>query len=199
MSTETSFEYTETAPSGSLAGSYLWSDPKNWSNGVPTSGDSVTVPYNSAGVTYDDIGSLSVAELTLDSGENENGLEVVDGTLAIGTLATSNGFAEVIADPTGLVTVGSLAAGVNVDLFSYGSGALLVDSSPTDAGTVYYDVYDGGMVEFSSGSPTGVATFDTPQDFGGDEPGTSGGTFAFESPGSVIATPLEQVDELGIG
>ena len=44
MATETSFEYTETASSGSLSGEYLWSDPNNWSSGLPVDGESVAVP-----------------------------------------------------------------------------------------------------------------------------------------------------------
>jgi len=134
---------------------------------------------------------LSLSELTLGGGADFNEVDVMDGTLAIGTLATSNGFVGLTADSTisgtGVVTVGSLAAGIDVDLFSYGAGALIVDSSPTDSsGTVDYDVDDGGMIKFTSGSPTQEIYFDSPDYVGA----IGGGTYAFENPGSVITTPV---------
>jgi len=195
MATETSFEYTETASSGSLSGEYLWSDPNNWSSGLPVDGESVAVPYDSSvDGTFDDIPSLSVSELTLDGGSNVPTLEV-SGTLAIGTLATSNGeFTSLLANSTiagsSLVTIGSMAAAVDVVLNSYGTGALIVDSAATDTGSVYDNVDGGGVIEFTSGSPSQEAAFDTP-DLPGD-PG--GGTYVFENPGSIIYSLLNQVD-----
>jgi hypothetical protein len=71
MSKTTTFEQNV-----ATSGEYLWSNAANWSNGVPTTGDSVVVisptNYSDVYLSADDIGSLSLSTLTLGSGSSVN-------------------------------------------------------------------------------------------------------------------------------
>ena len=64
------FEENVAATSGALSGDYLWSDAANWSNGVPPDGGSVIAADSSSELDVDDIGSLSLSNLS-ESGEEE--------------------------------------------------------------------------------------------------------------------------------
>jgi hypothetical protein len=50
--TPTTFQHGAIATSGSLAGQYLWSNPANWTNGVPVNGGAAIIPDTLAGCRY---------------------------------------------------------------------------------------------------------------------------------------------------
>ena len=62
----TVFQHGAKATSGALAGQYLWSNPLNWTNGVPVDGGGAIIPDTLAG--FDDIPALSLTTLTMGGG-----------------------------------------------------------------------------------------------------------------------------------
>ena len=139
------FTDTEAASSGPLAGSYLWSDPNNWSAGVPSDGATVTAD----GSGYDDIASLSLASLNVTSGE----LYVIANSLTVGTVMVSGALTTLFADSGNApgpvtVTVGAIDTSGN-SYGAIGAGSSFIDNSATDPGNSYQAVV-GGLVELAS-------------------------------------------------
>ncbi len=133
------------ASSGPLAGYYLWSDPENWSAGVP--GDGATVTADGSG--FDDIASLSLANLNVTSGQSN----VVANSLTVGTVTASGALTTLFADSgnaPGPVTVTVGAIGTSGASFgAIGAGSSFIDNSATDPGNSYQAVV-GGLVELAS-------------------------------------------------
>ena len=154
-------------------GRYLWSNPANWTGGVPGNGDSVSV----GGAGYDDLAALTLASLTLNAGGNAV-VHVTGGSLTVTNLAmTGSGGTAVLdadaADPGAPVTVTvQQVAAPGVTLTATGAGADLLDKTPAaSAKATSYAVAQGGLVEL----------FDTP--LATDNYSfTSSGTFAFQKP-----------------
>ena len=139
------FTDTEAASSGPLAGSYLWSDPNNWSAGVPSDGATVTAD----GSGYDDIASLSLASLNVTSGESY----VIANSLTVGTVMVSGALTTLFADSGNApgpvtVTVGAIDTSGN-SYGAIGAGSSFIDNSATDPGNSYQAVV-GGLVELAS-------------------------------------------------
>ncbi len=141
-------------------GYYLWSDPKNWTNGVPTNGSIVVA----TGQGDEDIPDLELSELTV-SGETD----VTQYSLIVDSLATS-GVGNLIAaadqaghaveiDATDITTPGYY------DAFGFFSPAKFVDNSLVDNGAFYGVV---GYVEIANAVPN------------------PGNEFNFEGPGAVV-------------
>ena len=132
------------ASSGPLAGSYLWSDPANWSAGVP--GDGATVTADGSG--FDDIASLSLASLNVTTGLSY----VVANSLTVGTVTASASTALFAnsGNAPGPVTVTVGAIGTSGASFgAIGAGSSFIDNSATDPGNSYQAVV-GGLVELAS-------------------------------------------------
>ena len=132
------------ASSGPLAGSYLWSDPNNWSAGVP--GDGATVTADGSG--FDDIASLSLASLNVTTGLSY----VVANSLTVGTVTASASTA-LFADSGNApgpvtVTVGAIDTS-GTSYGAIGAGSSFIDNSATDPGNSYQAVV-GGLVELAS-------------------------------------------------
>ncbi|HET6237841.1 MAG TPA: hypothetical protein VFE41_23230, partial [Acetobacteraceae bacterium] len=83
----TTFQHGAVAASGSLAGEYLWSNPLNWTNGVPLNGGAAIIPDTLVG--FDDIPALSLTTLT--EGGGSASVTVPVGTLNVGTLVSQVG------------------------------------------------------------------------------------------------------------
>ena len=133
------------ASSGPLAGSYLWSDPNNWSAGVP--GDGATVTADGSG--FDDIASLSLASLNVTAGESY----VIANSLTVGTVTASGALTTLFADSGNApgpvtVTVGAIDTS-GTSFGAIGAGSSFIDNSATDPGNSYQAVV-GGLVELAS-------------------------------------------------
>ena len=155
-------------------GRYLWSDPANWTNGIPTDGDTAVV----ATPSYDDLASIHLANLTLqDNGSTAGLLRVTDGNLVIdqlksdfGTSLTSDGFLGVSNQGHPVVTINSIVAGSGGILNAVGTGSVL-DIKDADSGHVYgiigarLDLYQPisaySSVHFS-GPPGTLALYNAP-------------------------------------
>ena len=118
----TTFEQNTLADSGALSGYFLWSDPSNWTNGIPVSGDSVTA----AGVGYDDIPGLSLTNATLDMGGSD-----VSATTALRAISMD------------LAT--DAIAGTGAEYGTIGAGVTFLDQSPNDLANTYL-AENGGTV-----------------------------------------------------
>ena len=167
------------AASGALSGDYVWSNAANWAGGVPVDGEAV-----SAGATgYDDIAALQLSSLTLNEAGAAANVFVTGASLTIADLEQSgaggSGMLEVDAADAGApVTVTLQQSGVVGATFeAKGAHAKFLDQAPTDTTSNTYDVANGGLVELSNAPYSGdVFSY------------TSSGTFAFKSPGAVVAS-----------
>jgi hypothetical protein len=74
------FQQTTASPSGE----YLWSNAANWTQGVPTDGDTAI----GGALGFDDLASLSLAALTLTSGGR---VAVTGATLDVTTVTAAGG------------------------------------------------------------------------------------------------------------
>ena len=151
MST-TVFEQTTAVTSGPYTGDYLWSDPTNWSNGVPTNGDSVITAF----VGVDDLASLTLGTLTTAAG----GSTYVTGqVLSVGTLSLAGGTLSADSDlggsPVTVVVDNVVDSGGT--LAAQGASSVLYDLAPTDAGENFLAA-DGGEIVVSS-NPSAASNF----------------------------------------
>ena len=178
-STATSFQ--QVSPNGGL---YDWSNPANWTNGIPGNGGvadiSISTAMNPGG--YDDIANLTLGIVNLIQGA----IAVAD-TLTIGDLVLpSNNNDYVIESDTYL---GSPAARLIINSIT-GNGAFIeaggtnafTDILGTDTGNEY-DVAGGGMVELH-GTISSLTTLAMPSY------SLDNGTIALASPGSVVSAVL---------
>jgi hypothetical protein len=171
------FEQNVKATSGPLAGYYLWSNPANWSQGVPVDGDNVTVSSNE-NLAVDDLATLTLSTLTLDGDDQ---LYVVGASLNAATLSSESGgslVAGFLTTSPVSVTLGAVT-GPNGLIFSDGPNTRLIDLSATDPGRFYK--IDGGFLELSA-----------PPSSNSDLSYT-GGTLALENPGATSAALLGNV------
>jgi hypothetical protein len=134
-SKSTTFTASDAASSGPDAGDYLWSDPLNWSNGVPVNGDNVVI---ASGEGVDDIASLTYLDgLTYGPrpvGDTDFRGVSVDTSLTIADAAggdedyiyTGTGFSQ-----TGTVTIDSIGGtgGLGLDALTGGDTITVVASS----------------------------------------------------------------------
>ena len=120
------------ASSGPLSGFYLWSNPANWSAGVPADGASVST----AAVGFDDIASLSLANLSLSAtAVVAVGGASLDVTSVAGTSGSQFGANSIAGAP---VTVTVQSIGGTGGLYgAVGAGTTFVDQAATDNGEIY--------------------------------------------------------------
>ena len=177
------FSQVTAVSNGPLSGTYLWSNPDNWSLGeLPIDGDSVSV--GTANLSFDDLAALTVASLTLSdggfvavTGANLN-VTSVAGTSGI-TLEADGGFSG--PAETATVTVGTVT-GTRGFYGATGAGAIFVDQSAADPGETYFADY-GGRTELSA-TPSGSSILEY---FGADS------TFALQNPGAANTVALTNV------
>jgi hypothetical protein len=177
----TSFVQTTTA---TVAGTtqYLWSDPTNWSNGIPGNGSKVgfNVGTLSNPGGYDDIGTLLIGTLALN-----RGVLAVGHTLTVADLSFSEAGARAIEADTAinggsaLVNINALF-GANATVAAVGSNATTRVLAAIDPGEIYQAI-NGGMVVLS---PAVRST---------SQLDLSGGTLAFGNPGSSISAALNNI------
>ena len=142
----TRFVQTTAATSGAYAGSYLWSNAANWTNGTPVSGDSVTATV--AGI--DDLGTMTIATLTLSGNGQEN---VVAGTVTIGSLVVSGGGVASLGNAISAATRVVLELDQRhqrVFFGAIGSRAFLTDLSVSRPTLSHTYVQNGGYAELSA-------------------------------------------------
>ena len=183
----TTFQHGEKAASGALIGQYLWSNPLNWTNGVPVNGGAAIIPVTLSG--FDDISALSLTTLTEDGGSAS--VIVPAGTLNIGTLvsqvAAGGSFSFLEADTNFLglatpatVTVGAITGPGLGQFAAFGVNSTFSDQSATDTGDTYI-ASSGGTIELSPPpSSSSFLNFDA-------------GTVALEHPTATTTTVLSGV------
>jgi hypothetical protein len=192
--TFTGYENTAFQQVTSTAGEFLWSNAANWTNGVPVDGEGVT--FNVSGASnpsgYDDIASLSLANLDVVSG-----FAAVGGSLSLGSVSFGNTVASVFSD----TDLGSAGATLTIDGFGTGEGrigafgpnALTDVESATDPGEIY-QVDEGGELILQ---PTPLAAGASNAGFYYQNSHGTGqlpsGTFAFENTGGTIASLISNV------
>jgi hypothetical protein len=183
----TTFQHGAIATSGSLTGQYLWSNPANWTNGVPVNGGAAIIPDTLTG--FDDIPALNLTTLT--EGGGFASVTVPVGTLNDGTLVSQVGaqgsFSFLALDTNFLalstpavVTVGTIIGAGLGQFTAFWMNASFVDQSATDAGDTYI-ASTGGTIVLSP--PPASASF---LDF-------DSGTIALEHPAASNATTLSNV------
>lgn len=143
----------------------VWSDPTQWNNGVPATGENIVIPSGAASSTD-------------------------DFSLAIGTLNLGNaGDTLVIADGVGLTVGGSVANSGNIELNSVGTNTYLLISgsqSFTESGNVTLGSAGPNYIQGASGAGTEVLTnSNTIEGAGSIGNGLMG--FVNEGNGTVIA------------
>ncbi len=180
------------ASSGPLSGFYLWSNPANWSAGVPADGASVST----AAVGFDDIASLSLANLSLSAtAVVAVGGASLDVTSVAGTSGSQFGANSIAGAP---VTVTVQSIGGTGGLYgAVGAGTTFVDQAATDNGEIYV-AQNGGLVELAAAPSAGSSlTFnDTPGTIALENPAASnavaivglGGGDTLELPGSSVSS-----------
>jgi hypothetical protein len=133
MTKSTTFQAVEAATSGPYQGYYVWSDPNNWSNGLPTTGDTVNQGTYS-NIVVDDLSNVSIA-----------------------TLADTSGYTTLWIAPSDTLTIGNVtdASGDRTSFDVYGT---LIDNSPTNnngffAGN-YYGLEKGGKIIIAAAAPS---------------------------------------------
>ena len=159
---------------------YLWSNAANWTNGIPTDGDTVVV----ANYGYDDIASLHLANLTQqDTSTNAGIVRVIGKELVVdqlksdyGTSLTADSYDVTTNQTPAKVIVNSVAAGSGGVWNADGAGSVLT-MGDVDTGHIY-GVYAGARLEFLQG----VSAY-TAINFSANAPA---GTLAFYNPGPVI-------------
>jgi hypothetical protein len=185
-----------------------WSNSSNWTNGIPTNGDTVIVAETVN--SFDDIPSLSLANLTLPSTSTSTSSAVVEnGTLTINSL---------IGDPGSQLWVSPLVGGVPTTspstaiinsittpgqsvsqqffIMAFGS-ATVVDNASSDPGVVF-NIGNGATVAVA-GNGAGSASqidFTTFVPNSGIQHNNNGGiaTVEFENP-----TPGSQASLFSLG
>ena len=185
MSKTTGFTYKVKTSSGV----YDWSDPNNWSNGLPADGDNVIIDESVApaqdSFADDDIAGLSLASLTV---YNDAPVEISTGlnlSLLVNgeTDPTANSpIFEVVAPGAPImVTVGTITTAVaGFVLESIGTGATLV--AQNDAGDTSYTLFQGATIEIG-GTPSGSSSFGIDTSMAPIIPAT----FAFAAPAGTNA------------
>jgi hypothetical protein len=211
------------AAGGPLAGDYLWSNPANWSEGVPVDGSDVSMAIGASAV--DDIAALSLGSLTLNGGT----LSVTGGSLAVGVMNdvereidsygiipppaenagstyTSQTFfvSSIVADSTEAgnpvaVSIGNIPGGdYGADYSAKGAGASLQISS--NGPYKIYVAKDGGLIAFtgtiaasSQIAPEGYATLAL------NNPGPLIAAELAIVPGSVLELPESEVGAVSFG
>ena len=168
---------------------YNWSDPNNWSNGIPPNGGTVVVnlPYTSNPASNDDLATVTYLDLLTD----EDGEVAVDHTLTVADLNVTSLSSAVDAGadrgiyatslethaPTLLVIDSITGSGGNIG--AGGTGAVTEVLASSDPGETYAPS-DGGEVILDA-APDADSTFSFY-----DGPGT----LALEHPGSAVAALL---------
>ena len=181
-------------------GQYLWSDPTNWTNGVPQNGDTAIIGE----LGYDDIASLHLATLTQRSvGSAYGGVRVIAGNLIVDMLDGSAGTG-LLADtqylsagPTASITINAATTGSNTEIVgAIGPGAYFVDNAPVDPGFIV--LIEGARVDFhgplspysdlswGSGPNATAAIFDPGPTIAAEVSMYLGNTI--ELPGTTVAT-----------
>jgi hypothetical protein len=173
----TTFTATDAATSGPNVGEYLWSDPLNWSNGVPVNGDNVVI---ASGQGIDDITTLSYLD-SLTYGPRAEGDFSFRGVSVIGSLTIANA-AGGEEDYIYAGTERSQAGSVTIDNIG-GTGLLGLDAI-TNGDTLTVVASSDPNVEYSS---AGLLITNATPGAGGylDYPGFSG-ILALTNPGSVV-------------
>jgi len=190
------FDDNNVASGGSNAGSFLWSDGLNWSPAIPIVDADVDV--NASGI--DDLGGLTVNELTLASGVNldvaanlnvvgalsmnEASTVGVNATLFVAALSMSLASSVVVGAGATLDIDGPMSGALNGTLQAYGAGAVLEDAAPGDPGEIY-QVGNGGRAIFVAPTAPGSELLY-------DATGSTG-AFALTDPNSITATMLDNV------
>ena len=174
MAKTTTFRNHEAASSGPYSGNYVWSDPSNWTNGVPVNGDTVIDQVGG----LDDIASLSLVGLTDTSTPF-----FVRGGLTVGTLTIGAG-ASISVDTTDVQGSGvpgpsfsvSTILGTGGSLLAVNVGSLFVSNS--DPGENYF-AENGGTIELN-GAVASTSTLGV----------LFGGVIALSAPGPTTAAQL---------
>jgi autotransporter passenger strand-loop-strand repeat protein len=183
----TTFQHGAIATSGSLTGQYLWSNPANWTNGVPVNGGAAIIPDTLAG--FDDIPALSLTALT--EGGGFASVTVPVGALNVGTLVSqvgAHGSFSFLAPDTNflglstpaVVTVGTIIGAGLGQFTAFGMNASFVDQSATDTGDTYIASTGGTIVLSPAPASASFLDFDS-------------GTIALEHPAASNATTLSNV------
>jgi T5SS/PEP-CTERM-associated repeat protein/uncharacterized repeat protein (TIGR03803 family) len=142
------FSQVQIATSGSFAGSYLWSNPANWTDGAPVDGD--TAASHSAGI--DDVAALTINSLDLTDGGLVSAVTPIFTTETLIGDATSQLLADSAlpdAAATAVVTVDTLDATGGI-YGAVGPGAVFVDMSATSPANASYVADDGGTLEVTA-------------------------------------------------
>jgi Hint domain len=169
---------------------YVWSDPNNWTAGVPTNGaivDDNVSTLNPA--SYDDLSNLTLGQLNLTADDI-----IVAGTLTITSLVVTGIAGNQTLDANTYYNGGTPAL-LTIDAIT-GSGAYIEADGPnavtvingTDTGN-FYGVTGTALLELNA-APNAASTFDYPSAV------SDSGTFAFSQAGSAMAGSLQNV---GIG
>ena len=181
---------------------YVWSDPDNWTSGVPVNGEDVTItPAGTNGSvvapdSYDDIAgagnALTLNHLTLGN----DVVLAIGGTLTVGQLVTP-GSVDFFSDSAAGVYAATLTingfSGETVVFPSFRIGAFgprattILNATPFlgALGTVEYDVADGGtLLVNASQQSTTVFDYDAAPGLASFPYDSGTGTFAF----TAIAT-----------
>jgi autotransporter passenger strand-loop-strand repeat protein len=204
--TPTTFQYGEKATSGPLTGQYVWSDPLNWTHGVPVDGGAAIIPDALSG--FDDIPTLSLTTLTEDGGSAS--VIVPSGTLNIGTVVSQVGadgsLSYLEADTsflglaaTATVTVGAITGAGQGQYAAYGTNAVFQDQATTDTGHTYI-ASTGGTVVLSP-APASASFID----FGSstvalEHPAaTTDAALSNVAPGDVLELPGNSVSSASFG
>ena len=183
------FEENVRATTGPLTGFYLWSNPANWTDGIPVNGTNVAVTPSTAGIVIDDVATLSLGTLIL----NGNGeVDVTGNSLAVGTVsATAGSGLEAFSLLNSVTVTVDALTGAGGFYGANGAGARFIDLSTTDP-SESYRVIDGGFTELTA-TPSSASTL-----YFTSSAGTTS-TFALENPAAtnaVAISGLAQTDVL---
>src|SRR5262249_34701837 len=182
----TTFQPNDPIASGPQAGSYLWSDPSNWSNGAPSTGGSAAIVQDVVAM-IDDIPDLSLSSLNITTGQGGGVDLTITQNLTVGSF--QSGFLSSATVDTRLTgqpatfTIESFTNAAFEGIGAEGAGAVVDVEAPVSA-TEDYNVGHGGMVELAA-APSGDSFFFYDFD--------STGTFAFKKLGPVITDVLEDI------
>jgi collagen type I alpha len=183
MGAPDTFSDNHATPGATGPSKYLWSDAANWSDGVPTNGESVVV----GGTGTDDIQGLNLPSVTvLAGGVLYNVADLSIGSLSVGDNAT------VVDDAEGgtpsKLTIASIlgdgtgnAEGATGAVVAALGGGAVVELTGNDPG-LYYAATDRGVV-WLDGAPSANSAFAFL------DPARPG-VFAFSNPGTVVQAQL---------
>lgn len=174
----------------------IWSAPGNWSNGLPSNGDNVTITDDTS---FDDLAAVTnLASLDLNvpigSDAPAADLEILVPSLYITDFTAvypGNVFADAAyAGAPVTLTIGTLT-GSGGTYGARGAGGLFLDQSAVDQGE-YYFVTGGGLAELWA-APAGTSFFVYDPT---TAPGQVAGTFALRDP---AASNAAEIANLGNG